>query len=987
MKLSVKFSGAVLVVLAVTLGGTAAVLIHHQDRAIKDEVHGRAQTLLHFGESCRQYTRETLSPAVRAAMRPHNGGLVFEADSATFVVRGTFAVLHERLPEYALREAALNPLNNDNRADDQDSELIQRFRDDPALPEISGYRQRDGHQQFYVARPIKVETACLHCHHSPEKAPPELVARYGRGHGYGWKAGEVNAALIVSVPTEDIRARQSAMTWKVLGIFGALALLLIVLLHFLFERLVHRGLRKAAVVMRQLAANPVAGPRLPVATHDELDGLAAAFNGMADSVRDSHLLLEERVGQRTADLSRANQALQAEVAERQRAQEHLNQRATELRAAQQAQARIAQDLAELVGQLRASEARSRGILETALDGIITIDHHSRIVEFNPAAERIFGRRRDDVLGKPIDELIIPPELRAAHRQGMARFLTDGVGPILGQRIELTAQHADGHTFPVDLAVTVIRQDGPPLFTGLVRDITERLRAAEALRTAKEAAEAASKAKGEFLANVSHEIRTPMNGILGMTELALATDLAPEQRDYLQMVKASADALLGILNDILDFSKIEAGKLDLDPTEFAFRDFLADTLRALSLRAHAKDLELAYHVGPDVPDRLIADPVRLRQVLVNLVGNALKFTSEGEVVVTVGLQSAECGVRIDRPRPEDVGKPLPSSTLQSAICNLHFSVRDTGIGIPAEKLQAIFEPFIQADSSTTRQYGGTGLGLTITTRLLERMGGRLQVESAVGQGSTFHFTLALEVPACSPSRLLPRRPPDLADVPVLVVDDNATNRRILEELLVSWRMKPATAADGPAALAELERAAAQGQPYPLALLDACMPGMDGFALAAEVRRRPHLTAVSLLMLSSADRPGEAARCRELGIPLYLTKPVNQSELQEGLRKVLGGEPAQPGPAEAAPAPPSGLGLRILVAEDNLVNQRLAVAWLHKLGHEVVIVDHGAAAVRAAEQETFDLILMDVQMPEMGGFEATAAIRAREQTGGRRIPSWP
>ncbi len=480
---------------------------------------------------------------------------------------------------------------------------------------------------------------------------------------------------------------------------------------------------------------------------------------------------------------------------------------------------------------------------------------------------------------------------------------------------------------------------------------------------KDAAEAANRAKSEFLANMSHEIRTPMNGVMGMIEIALDTDPSAEQFECLEMARSSADSLLAILNDILDFSKIEAGRLELDPVDFDLNEWLEDTLTAFAHRASEKGIELACETAPAVPARVHADPVRLRQVITNLIGNALKFTERGEVSLRVSVE------------------PSPGDDVV-----LHFAVADTGIGIPASKQALIFRAFAQADASTTRQFGGTGLGLTISSRLVDAMGGRIWVESEPGRGSTFHFTARIAPSSSAVDAPVPDAD-SLCGVPVLVVDDNATNRRILADTLSRWGIKVILAADGAAALDALERAAREGEPFRMMLTDAHMPGMDGFALAMELKRRPALAGAVVIMLTSSGQKTDIARCREEGIAVFLTKPVRRAELRKAMLHAIR-PPADAGAlvprAASSRRDHSAATLRILVAEDNPVNQRIAVKLLEKQGHSVTVANNGREAVDHVARTVFDLVLMDVQMPEMDGFEATAVLRAQEKESGGHLP---
>ncbi|MGE3313473.1 MAG: response regulator [Planctomycetaceae bacterium] len=647
--------------------------------------------------------------------------------------------------------------------------------------------------------------------------------------------------------------------------------------------------------------------------------------------RDSKAL-ESQVAERTAELSLANERLAREAADR----------------------RKAEDVS------RAGEERFRTIAETT-PTMLAIFQGTGHAYVNPATERLLGYTRDELLHRSFLDYVHPDFQQLVKERSLARQR----GEYAPSRYEIKIVRKDGRELWVDFAAAVIEYEGQPAVLGIVVDITERIEMERSLRTAMEAAETANRAKSTFLANMSHEIRTPMNAVIGMSELLFDTELSPVQREYLGIVKDSAESLLTLINDILDFSKIEAGRLDLDRVAFQLRDVLGDTMKAVGLRARGKDVEIACHIHPTVPEVLIGDPHRLRQVVTNLAGNAVKFTDHGEVVLDVAEESSSDGELV-----------------------LHFTMRDTGIGIPAEKQHEVFNAFSQVDASTSRRYGGTGLGLAIVARLVSLMGGRIWLESEVGRGTRVHFTARFQrgkaenVPA-------PGSIEQLLGLRVLIVDDNETNRFILREMLTSWEMLSTTVADAKSALDELHRARQAGTPYQVVLTDVHMPDVDGFQLTERIKSESELGGQVILMLSSGDSPDDVNRCREVGGAAHLIKPVKQSDLFDAIATALhvASADVQPSPSvtpEPPEAPAGTRPLRILLAEDSYANQRLAVGLLTRWGHRVTVVSNGSEAVAAVEAKPFDLVLMDIQMPEMDGYQATAVIREREARKGGRIP---
>ncbi len=616
----------------------------------------------------------------------------------------------------------------------------------------------------------------------------------------------------------------------------------------------------------------------------------------------------------------------------------------------------------LMLELRDSEERTRSIVDHALDAVVVMDDRGRIIDWNPQAEQIFGWTRKAILGHKLSETIVPQTYREAHEHGLQHYLVTGKGAAIGTRLEITALRRDGTEFPIELAITPLRLTTGTTFSGFIRDISDRKRAETELRHAKETAEAATVAKSQFLANMSHEIRTPMNGVLGMAELLLTTDLTPKQQSLAQTVHCSGSALLDIINDILDFSKIEANKLELEQIEFSLGHTFEEAVELLAEPAARKHLELTCLISPEIPDRVRGDPVRLRQILVNLISNAIKFTSQGEVAVAATLLSKT-----------------------PAAITLKCTVSDTGIGIAPSALERLFEAFAQADGSTTRRFGGTGLGLAIVKQLVHFMGGEVGVASSPAGGSTFWFTVTLGK-GSEPSS--PRSEShDLSGTHILVVDDHPTNREILDGHLRRWGAMVTMTDSGASALTLLRAAVQQGTPFHVALVDIRMPGMDGLALADVIIQDPALRLTQLIALRSVDRLSEETEAHTKLFHTWLRKPIRQSLLKNCLTHIRIGIPLT-APPEEAPVEPQAVPLRahILLTEDNPINREVTLGMVDLLGCTVTMADNGREALDAASRTTFDLILMDCQMPEMDGFTATTAIRRQETDAadGRHVP---
>lgn len=705
--------------------------------------------------------------------------------------------------------------------------------------------------------------------------------------------------------------------------------------------------------------------RIEAGKSDEIGELSKSFNNMAENLSNKvHEIravnikldnysrtLESRVERRTKELSETVAQMEQEIKDRKRAEERL----------------FIRDLA----------------IQQSIDGVAIADLDGTLKFVNTAWGLMHGLSPSDIIGKNMSIHFTTEQLQYEFKPFIDKLKTKGAN-----ESEIGHLHAGGSTFPTWMSAALLKDEngGELGLMAIARDISETKAVENQLRDARLDAEAANLAKSQFLANMSHEIRTPMNAIIGMTDLIIETELTPEQEDYIATLKSSADSLLNLLNDILDLSKIEVGKLDVENIEFNFRDCIADTIRNLSVPAQSKNIELIYDIPWNIPDIVCGDPSRLRQILTNLIGNSIKFTSEGHVVLKINRLTDE---------PDSLPAPPPNNR-DFDIIKLHFSISDTGIGIPLEKQELIFDKFTQTDSSITRKFGGTGLGLTICRQLVQLMDGEIWVKSPGdlasaspgNPGSTFYFTLTLQVPHQPTLTSQPASFKEIKGVSALVVDDNPINREIYRRMLTHWGMVPQIAGSGKEGIDMLNKAAKKHKPFEVVLMDIQMPDMSGFDAIEIIRKEIPIRETHIIVLTSSGAKGDGQRCRDLGVSAYLKKPVPSGQLLEALLLVKGSKAKTKNNNKLITRfslKKHNVQGNILVAEDNLINQKLIKRLLEKRGFLVDIANNGREVVKKLSENTYDLILMDIQMPEMDGVEATRVIRAQEKE--QNVPPIP
>ncbi len=910
---------------------------------------------LSFDLAIQSYVAEEIRPRMYDLLDDEE--FVPETMSSSFISRSVFERVRSRFPRYLLKFSTDNPRNPRNLATPEEMKVLEYLRENPGEEEWRGEIEIGGRMYHGLFRARRAEASCLRCHGDPGDAPAALIERYGAAAGFGFKEGDLIAADTVAIPMEEIDQKILADSRKnVLFVLCSLAACLGAIIVSLKVMVADRLAGITAHIsdaVEQEEYNRL--EPLPVKGSDEVSMLAASYNILVDRLRYSYSNLEEQVRQRTASLASSNERLQMEVQSHRRTEEALK---------------------ESESRLKRANAFYRNTLDSMPDPVCIVDAASyRIVDLNRSFTEYFGKEADDLLERTCHEVMkgslekcVVPELSCPVAEVVATR-----APSVSEQVHRT----DGEQeVPVEVSASPVFDElgAVSQVVMVVRDITARRASERAMERAKEAAEAANRDRSQFLANMSHEIRTPLNGIIGMVELAMDTVVDEDQRKIFGTVSSEASALLTMIDDVLDYSRIEAGKLTLERMPFNLHTLVEDLGNSMALQADKKGLEMNVYVAPDLPARVEGDPGRVRQVLLNLITNSLKFTEEGEVFLRAELQQElEDGVVV------------------------RFSIKDTGIGIPEDKREEIFESFTQADGTTTRKYGGTGLGLPIARQLVHLMGGRLTVESTVGAGSTFRATILLGRSPGLPI-LGSREQVKLKGKKVLIVDDSRTSLSVLKSYLGLWGCSTMESTSGEAAVEIIRSMSGRGEKPDLVITDFRMQGMDGFTLAEHILGDLRLSGMPIILMTSRGSVGDGARCREIGISGYLTKPVGQEELKQAVIAVLTSPAAEKEPsrrmlvsrhslAEARPRET----LHILVVEDYPTIQNILLMHLRGEGYEVDLAVNGRQGVEAYRHRSYDIVFMDIQMPEMDGYQATREIRAieRERHGeaGGEVPGVP